>query len=86
MYSKQWTRIILITSPFAIALSLMLSILYGAKHLSTDIVLHLSFISIRETQTIKLYGTPGFQGRRRSAHRAHLLFLERLCKALRAII
>ncbi|AEP85077.1 FecCD family ABC transporter permease [Bacillus spizizenii] len=38
MYSKQWTRIILITSPFAIALSLLLSILYGAKHLSTDIV------------------------------------------------
>ena len=26
------------TSPFAIALSLLLSILYGAKHLSTDIV------------------------------------------------
>ncbi|MGW8262952.1 hypothetical protein ACWHAR_23550, partial [Bacillus sp. LR--39] len=24
MYSKQWTRIILITSPFAIALSLLL--------------------------------------------------------------
>ncbi|NDK02159.1 iron ABC transporter permease [Bacillus subtilis] len=39
MYSKQWTRIILITSPFAIALSLLLSILYGAKHLSTDIVI-----------------------------------------------
>ncbi|MBG9769957.1 MULTISPECIES: FecCD family ABC transporter permease [Bacillus] len=38
MYSKQWTRIILITSPFAIALSLLLSILYGAKHLNTDIV------------------------------------------------
>ncbi|MEC1614119.1 iron ABC transporter permease [Bacillus mojavensis] len=38
MYSKQWTRIILITSPFAIALSLLLSVLYGAKQLNADIV------------------------------------------------
>ncbi|MGE0911713.1 FecCD family ABC transporter permease [Bacillus atrophaeus] len=38
MYSKQWTRIIMISSPFAIALSLLFSVLYGAKHLHAEII------------------------------------------------